>query len=205
MRLVISPTMPRLALPSILSWIYRMLWFVEAASASISATTARRIGGRPRCLPRALATFMPAVTRLLISADPSSAKGTWLCLYVLLDIFSRAVVGWTVAHRESAALAEWLIRQTVRKHDVARDRLTLHADRGAAMTAQAVIERLGDLGVTRSHGRPQQSNDNPFSEAQFKTLKDHHDFPERFVRKPPEAPAPPAAVWINPPADPKVS
>lgn len=214
--------------------------------------------------PELLATGPNQVWSWDITKLKGPVKGTWLCLYVILDIFSRAVVGWTVAYRESAALAERLIRQTVRKQGVARDRLTLHADRGAAMKAKAVVELLADLGVTRSHSRPQQSNDNPFSEAQFKTLKYHRDFPdrfgsiqdarvfcrtffawyntvhrhsglalmtphqvhygdtsairsarqavlddvhrrhpERFVGKPPEAPAPPAAVWINPPAAPE--
>ena len=130
--------------------------------------------------PELLATGPGQVWSWDITKLKGPVKGTWYCLYVILDIYSRAVVGWTVAHRESAALAERLIRLTVRKHAIARHTLTLHADRGAAMKSKAVIELLADLGVSRSHSRPQQSNDNPFSEAQFKTLKYHRDFPERF-------------------------
>jgi transposase InsO family protein len=102
-----------------------------------------------------------------------------LHLYVILDIFSRYVVGWMVASRESAALAEVLIEQTCAKQDIGRDRLTIHADRGSSMTSKPVAFLLADLGVTKSHSRPHISDDNPFSEAQFKTLKYRPDFPDR--------------------------
>jgi putative transposase len=108
------------------------------------------------------------------------AKWTYYYLYVILDIFSRYVVGWMVASRESAALAEVLIRQTCAKQGVNRDQLTIHADRGSSMTSKPVAFLLADLGVTQSHSRPHVSNDNPFSEAQFKTLKYRPDFPGRF-------------------------
>ncbi|OOK63490.1 integrase core domain protein [Mycobacterium kansasii] len=108
------------------------------------------------------------------------AKWSWYYLYVILDIFSRYVVGWMVASRESAALAEVLIRQTCAKQDIGRDRLTIHADRGSSMTSKPVAFLLADLGVTQSHSRPHVSDDNPFSEAQFKTLKYRPDFPDRF-------------------------
>jgi putative transposase len=108
------------------------------------------------------------------------AKWTYYYLYVILDIFSRYVVGWMVASRESAALAEVLIRQTCAKQGIDRDQLTIHADRGSSMTSKPVVFLLADLGVTQSHSRPHVSNDNPFSESQFKTLKYRPDFPGRF-------------------------
>jgi len=109
------------------------------------------------------------------------AKWSWYQLYVILDIFSRYVVGWMVAHRESAALAEVLIRQTCTKQGISRDQLSLHADRGSSMTSKPVAFLLADLGVTQSHSRPHVSNDNPFSESQFKTFKYRPDFPDRFA------------------------
>jgi transposase InsO family protein len=188
------------------------------------------------------------------------AKWTYFYLYVILDIFSRRVVGWCVADAESATLFKVLFEDTLTKHAVPPGQLTLHADRGGPMKAKTTALMLADLGVTRSHSRPHTSNDNPFSEAHFKTLKyqpefpkrfgcvedakdfcrrffawynqDHHHAglglmtpdqvhygqaeavqaarqstldrvfhlnPERFVRKAPEPPAKPTAVWINPP------
>jgi putative transposase len=108
------------------------------------------------------------------------AKWTYYYLYVILDIFSRYVVGWMVATRESAALAEVLIRQTCAKQGIGADQLTIHADRGSSMTSKPVAFLLADLGVTQSHSRPHVSDDNPFSESQFKTLKYRPDFPGRF-------------------------
>jgi putative transposase len=108
-------------------------------------------------------------------------KWSWFYLYVILDIFSRYVVGWMVAGRETAALAEVLIRQTVAKQGIRRDQLTIHADRGSSMTSKPVAFLLADLGITQSHSRPHVSDDNPFSEAQFKTLKYRPEFPERFT------------------------
>jgi putative transposase len=97
-----------------------------------------------------------------------------------LGLFSRYVVGWMVAAREAAALAERLLADTIRHQGVKAGQLTVHADRGTSMTAKPVAMLLADLGVTRSHSRPQVSNDNPYSESQFKTLKHHPTFPERF-------------------------
>jgi putative transposase len=107
-------------------------------------------------------------------------KWTYYYLYVLLDVFSRYVVGWLVAHRESAALAEKLIADTCERQGVEPGQLTLHADRGSSMKSKAVAFLLADLGVTKTHSRPHVSDDNPFSEAQFKTLKYRPGFPERF-------------------------
>jgi putative transposase len=107
-------------------------------------------------------------------------KWTYFYLYVILDIFSRYVVGWMLAHRESEHLAERLIRETVRKEGIARDQLTIHSDRGPSMRSQTVAQLLATLGITKSHSRPHVSDDNPFSESQFKTMKYRPEFPDRF-------------------------
>ncbi len=118
------------------------------------------------------------------SWDITKLKGpaTWTCfhLYVILDIFSRYVVGWMVAPHESAELAKHLIAETVAKQNVPPGTLTLHADRGSSMRSKLVAQLLVELEVTKSHSRPYVSDDNPYSEAQFKTLKYRPDFPERF-------------------------
>lgn len=122
------------------------------------------------------------------SWDITKLKGpvTWsfFYLYVILDIFSRFVVGWLIAERETAQLAHQLIDQTCARQGIARDELTLHADRGGPMRSQTVAHLLSDLGVTQSHARPYTPDDNPFSEAQFKTLKYRPEFPERFGSQP---------------------
>ena len=115
------------------------------------------------------------ITKLL-----GPAKWTYFYLYVMLDVFSRYVVGWMVAHRESATLAERFIHATCGRQGIDRGQLTIHADRGPAMTSKPVALLLADLGVTKTHARPHVSNDNPFSEAQFKTLKYRPAFPARF-------------------------
>jgi putative transposase len=107
-------------------------------------------------------------------------KWTYFYLYVLLDLFSRYVVGWMVADRENSALAGRLIEETCYKQGVKPRVLTLHSDRGAPMTSKCTAQLLADLGVTRSLSRPRVCDDNPFSEAQFKTLKYHPGFPGRF-------------------------
>ncbi len=107
-------------------------------------------------------------------------KWTYFHLYVILDIYSRYVVGWMVAHRESAKLAEKLIKETCLKQGINKDQLTLHADRGSSMKSKCVALLLSDLGVTKTHSRPHVSNDNPYSESQFKTLKYRPEFPARF-------------------------
>ena len=118
------------------------------------------------------------------SWDISKLKGPvrWSVyhLYVILDIFSRYVVGWMVALRESAELAERLIAETIAKQHIAPGTLTLHADRGTSMRSKTVAQLLIDLDVARTHSRPHVSDDNPYSESQFKTLKYRPDFPERF-------------------------
>jgi putative transposase len=108
------------------------------------------------------------------------AKGVLYYLYTILDIFSRKVVGWTIALSESAAIAEELIARTITREGITKNQLTLHADRGGPMIAGGVSELLSSLGVHKSHSRPRVSNDNPYVESSFKTLKFRPDYPERF-------------------------
>jgi putative transposase len=107
-------------------------------------------------------------------------KWTYYYLYVILDIFSRYVVGWMVAHQELASLAKKLIEQSCEKQGIQQSQLIIHSDRGPSMNSKTVALLLADLGITKSLSRPYVSNDNPFSEAQFKTLKYRPEFPERF-------------------------
>lgn len=107
-------------------------------------------------------------------------KWTYFYLYDIMDVYSRKVVGWLLAGRESATLAVELIRQSCAREGIRRDELTVHADRGSSMRSKPVAFLLADLGVTKTHSRPYTSTDNPYSEAQFKTLKYQPDFPERF-------------------------
>ena len=120
----------------------------------------------------------------LWSWDITKLKGpaTWTSyyLYVILDVYSRCIVGWMVMERECATLAEELIAETCAKQGIEPHQLTLHADRGSAMTSKTVAQLLADLGVTKTHSRPHVSNDNPYSEAQFKTMKYRPGFPEQF-------------------------
>ncbi len=115
------------------------------------------------------------ITKLL-----GPAKWTYYYLYDILDVFSRFVVGWMIAARESASLAKELIAETCTRQGIQPDQLTVHADRGSSMTSKPVAFLLADLGVTKTHSRPHTSNDNPYSEAQFKTLKYRPDYPDRF-------------------------
>lgn len=107
--------------------------------------------------------------------------GVFYCLYVVLDLFSRMTVGWLLAERESVELAEQLFAESVARHGVEPGALTVHADRGAAMRSEGLAQLLGSLGVERSFSRPRVSDDNAFSEAQFKTLKYQPDYPFRFT------------------------
>jgi len=210
--------------------------------------------------PELLATAPNQVWSWDITKLRGPAKWTYFYLYVILDIFSRYVVGWMAAARESAELAQRLIASSARKQGVAPGQLTVHADRGSSMKSQPVALLLADLGIAKTHSRPHVSNDNPYSESQFKTMKYRPEFPERFgcledargfcqgffrwynrehhhggiglltpealhygrgpamrearqqvldaayqqhaerfVRRPPQAPLLPTAVWINPP------
>jgi putative transposase len=115
------------------------------------------------------------ITKLL-----GPAKWTYFYLYVILDVFSRFAVGWMVAHRESAELAKQFIEETIRKHQIPAGQLNIHADRGRVMTSKPLAFLMADLGVTKTHSRPYVSDDNPYSESQFRTLKYRPEFPDRF-------------------------
>ncbi len=215
----------------------------------------------PYTKPELLATCPNQLWSWDITKLLGPAKWTYFYLYVILDVFSRYVVGWMIATREGKELARQFIAATYEKHGIAPGQLTLHADRGSSMRSKPVAFLLADLGVTKTHSRPYVSDDNPFSESQFKTLKyrpefpdrfgslqharqfcqtffpwyntEHHHsgiglltpevvhyqrgeevralrqqtldaayaaHPERFVRKPPQPPALPTEVWINPPS-----
>jgi len=130
--------------------------------------------------PELLATAPNQVWSWDITKLKNTIKWTYFYLYVIIDIFSRYVVGWMVADREQAALAKRFIAQSCTAQNIASNQLILHADRGSSMMSKSVAELLVDLGVIKSHSRPHVSDDNPFSEAQFKTLKYCPQFPERF-------------------------
>ncbi len=130
--------------------------------------------------PELLATASNEVWSWDITKLPGPVKWTYFSLYVILDIFSRYVTGWMVAHRESAALARRLIGASCAKQRITPGQLIIHADRGASMRSKSLALLLADLGVNKTHSRPHVSNDNPYSEAQFKTLKYCPQFPKRF-------------------------
>jgi putative transposase len=130
--------------------------------------------------PQLLATAPNHVWSWDITKLMGPAKWSYFYLYVILDIFSRYVVGWMITAKESAALAEKLIKETCAKQHIQKGQLTVHADRGSSMRSKPVALLLSDLGITKTHSRPYTSDDNPFSESQFKTLKYRPDFPDRF-------------------------
>ena len=130
--------------------------------------------------PELLATAPNQVWSWDITKLLGPRKWSYFYLYVILDIFSRYVVGWMLADRESAELAKRLILTSCKQQAILDGQLTLHADRGASMKSKPVAFLLADLGVTKTHSRPYTSDDNPFSESQFKTLKYCPQFPERF-------------------------
>jgi len=131
--------------------------------------------------PELLATQPNQVWSWDITKLRGSEKLVYYYLYVMLDLFSRYVVGWMIAERESAELAEQLITESCRKQAIQHQQLTIHADNGGAMRAKTVSQLMSELGIQPSHSRPHVSNDNPFSEAHFKTLKYAPDFPGEFA------------------------
>ncbi len=141
--------------------------------------------------PELLATAPNQVWSWDITKLLGPGKWTYFYLYVILDIFSRYVVGWMLSHREQRNLAKRLILETCVKEGIEPGQLTLHADRGPVMTSKTVSQLLADLEVTRSHSRPYVSDDNPYSESQFKTMKYRPDFPHRFGRSIGPAPSAP--------------
>jgi len=131
--------------------------------------------------PQLLATRPNQVWSWDITKLRTEMPFVFLHLYVILDIFSRYVVGWMIAERQSAALASRLIDETYERQGIEAGQLILHADRGSEMVAQATVQLCAKLGITRSHNRPRVSNDNPFSESLFATTKQNPLFPERFT------------------------
>ena len=130
--------------------------------------------------PELLATAPNRLWSWDITKLRGPAKWTYFYLYVILDVFSRYVVGWMIAPREGAALASKLIEETCEKQIILPDQLTIHADRGSSMRSKPVAFLLADLSVTKTHSRPYTSNDNPYSESQFRTMKYRPEFPDRF-------------------------
>lgn len=130
--------------------------------------------------PELLATEPNQVWSWDITKLLGPVKWSYFYLYVILDIYSRYVVGWMLASRESAELAKRLIEETLEKQSITPGQLTIHADRGSSMKSKPVALLMSDLGVTKTHSRPHTSDDNPYSESQFKTLKYHPSFPGRF-------------------------
>lgn len=156
--------------------MYRLL---EAEHGSVKER--RRQVQRPHySKPELLADAPNQVWSWDITKLKSTVKWTYFYLYVIIDIFSRYVVGWMVAHREQDSLAKRLIEQTCQNQQIENGQLTIHADRGSSMKSKSVALLLSDLGVIKSHSRPHVSNDNPFSESQFKTLKYCPQFPGQF-------------------------
>jgi transposase InsO family protein len=139
----------------------------------------RRLATHPaKTVPQLVATAPCQVLTWDITKLRGPHKGEWYHLYVIIDIYSRYICGWTVERAESADRAEELIRETIERNGIVPE--TVHADRGTSMTSKKVSQLLIDLGVIRSHSRPKVSNDNPYSEANFKTIKYCGDYPESF-------------------------
>jgi putative transposase len=157
----------------------RTLYRVLAAVGESSERRAQR-GPMKHAKPTLTATAPNQVWTWDITKLRGPLHGVFYCLYAILDLFSRMTVGWLLAEGESAELAEQLFAETVDRHGVDRGVLTVHADRGSAMRSDGLAQLLGSLGVTRSFSRPHVSDDNAFSESQFKTLKYQPDYPERF-------------------------
>lgn len=160
------------------SWrtMYRLL---KQKEASQERRRIRRHGKYQK--PELVATAPNRVWSWDITYLKTQIRGHFYYLYVVMDIFSRYVVGWMLAEEECQELAKQLLSKTIEKHNVAPGELTVHADRGAPMKSQSVSDLLEKLDVARSHSRPRVSNDNPYSEAGFKTMKYRPEFPERFA------------------------
>ncbi|MDN5940146.1 MAG: IS3 family transposase, partial [Salinisphaera sp.] len=150
---------------------------------ALGQSTARRSQRPPQrhAKPQLTATAPHQVWTWDITKLPTFSRGVYLNLYLILDLFSRYVVGWMISTKENAGLAKHLFTRTLTAHAIAADTLIVHQDRGSPMTAHCFTDLLGAMGVSRSYSRPRVSNDNPFSESQFKTLKYSPDYPGRFT------------------------
>lgn len=134
----------------------------------------------PHSKPELVATAPNQLWSWDVTKLRGPAKWSWFYLYVILDIFSRYAVGWMVATKETAELARRLIKETIDKYGLDPEGLGIHADRGSQQRAKLMVQLLADLGIVRTHSRPRTPNDNPYSESQFKTMKYHPSFPDRF-------------------------
>jgi transposase InsO family protein len=159
-------------------WCSMSTMYRIARAAGQSRERRRQATHPPRVRPELVATGPSQVWSWDITALKGPSKGVWYKCYVVIDIFSRYVTGWLVAAAEDAVVARDFLAAAVARNGI--EPHTIHADRGGAMTSKPVSEMLVDLGVLRSHSRPRTSNDNPYSEAQFKTMKYMPDFPDRF-------------------------
>ncbi|MBE1603172.1 IS3 family transposase [Actinopolymorpha pittospori] len=184
--LLASPAYADLAIPQVWAreldegryWCSMSTMYRIARAAGQTSERRRVATHPPRVRPELAARGPSEVWSWDITALKGPAKGVWYKCYVILDIFSRYVTGWLVAAAEDAVLARDFLTDAVNRNGV--EPHTIHADRGGAMVSKPVSELLVDLGVLRSHSRPRTSNDNPYSEAQFKTMKYVPDFPQRF-------------------------
>ena len=158
----------------------RTMYRVLAAFGESAERRAQR-GPMKHAKPTLTATAPNQVWTWDITKLRGPLHGVFYCLYAVLDLFSRMTVGWLLAERESAELAAHLFAEAVEHHGVVRDELTVHADRGSAMRSEGLAQLFGAIGVARSFSRPHVSDDNAFSESQFKTLKYQPDYPERFT------------------------
>src|SRR5471030_3046063 len=157
-------------------------WNKRASFASAAINSSIRLTISPSCWPPHPTNF-GAGTRLRafrITKLRGPAKWTYFYLYIMLDVFSRYVTGWMIAYREGADLAKEFIEEAIGKHQIPAGQLTIHADRGRVMKSKPVAFLMADLGVTKSHSRPYVSDDNPYSESQFRTMKYRPEFPDRF-------------------------
>jgi putative transposase len=134
----------------------------------------------PRKKPELVAEGPNRVWSWDITKLKGPAKGSYFCLFTIIDIYSRYTAGWMIATSENKELAEQFLSSTIAKYGIEQGQLTIHSDRGSPMVAENVAQMTSNLGVTKSHSRPKTSNDNPYSESQYKTLKYRHDFPDRF-------------------------
>ena len=159
-------------------WCSMSTMYRIARAAGQSRERRRLATHPPRVRPELVATGPSQVWSWDITALKGPVKGVWYKCYVILDIYSRYVTGWLVAAAEDAVVARDFLAAAIAGNGI--EPHTIHADRGGAMTSKPVSEMLVDLGVLRSHSRPRTSNDNPYSEAQFKTMKYMPDFPARF-------------------------
>jgi transposase InsO family protein len=159
-------------------WCSMSTMYRIARAAGQSRERRRLATHPPRVRPELVATGPSQVWSWDITALKGPIKGVWFKCYVIIDIYSRYVTGWLVAAAEDAIVARDFLAGAVAANRI--EPHTIHADRGGAMTSKPVSEMLVDLGVMRSHSRPRTSNDNPYSEAQFKTMKYMPDFPDRF-------------------------